>query len=309
METNNNEQIHYPAVNRCIYCGNIDEKLSDEHIIPYGLGGTWILPKSSCPKCQKIINEFETFNLHSMLGGMRIKLNFPTRNHDKRPESLPIRYLDNDEKHITQDAAYIDFIHKEFFDENSDHSVKKQSKSNILSVSAFFVQNHNLSYINGGEIPSDEIPLICLGLKLSEPGFLREVSPTDDIDFKIVFGCEVSQEQIDQYVLDKKMCVGTIDPYYFCRMIAKISHSYAIAKYGYGTFEPLLTDLILGKSNTPSYYIGGDTREYKLDAQPVLHYMSLFEHLHSNQNYILASIQLLHYLKMPKYLAVVGKLK
>jgi hypothetical protein len=91
-------------------------------------------------------------------------------------------------------------------------------------------------------------------------------------------------------------------------MIAKISHSYAVAKIGYGSFEPLLTDLILGKSKTPLYYIGGDTSEYNIDTQLALHYIYLVERLHNGQNYLLASIQLFSLLKMPKYLAVVGKL-
>ena len=42
-------------------------------------------------------------------------------------------------------------------------------------------------------------------------------------------------------------------------MLAKIAHSYAIAKHGRAdSFEPVLKKLIRGKSNTPTYYVGGD---------------------------------------------------
>ena len=37
----------YAALGRRLYCG-ADGTLSDEHIIPLGLGGRWVLPKSSC---------------------------------------------------------------------------------------------------------------------------------------------------------------------------------------------------------------------------------------------------------------------
>lgn len=43
------EKIYQP-VNVCIYCGGTGA-LSDEHIIPFGLGGRWVLPKASCAEC------------------------------------------------------------------------------------------------------------------------------------------------------------------------------------------------------------------------------------------------------------------
>jgi 5-methylcytosine-specific restriction endonuclease McrA len=48
----------YSNVNRCIYCGTL-ENLTDEHIIPYGLGGRSILPKASCSECSNITTNFE----------------------------------------------------------------------------------------------------------------------------------------------------------------------------------------------------------------------------------------------------------
>ncbi|MBP6077135.1 MAG: hypothetical protein KA520_12490 [Nitrosomonas sp.] len=50
---------------KCIYCGNTDEKLTKEHIVPRGLGGTCTIPSASCKKCQKITSQLE----HSILRG------------------------------------------------------------------------------------------------------------------------------------------------------------------------------------------------------------------------------------------------
>jgi hypothetical protein len=51
-------QHTYGPVNRCIYCGATDS-LTDEHIIPHGLGGALLLPKSSCAECSKETHAFE----------------------------------------------------------------------------------------------------------------------------------------------------------------------------------------------------------------------------------------------------------
>jgi hypothetical protein len=40
-------------VGYCIYCQATDE-LTNEHILPFGLSGTAVLPKSSCKACAKI---------------------------------------------------------------------------------------------------------------------------------------------------------------------------------------------------------------------------------------------------------------
>jgi len=46
------------TVNFCVYCSSKDE-LSDEHIIPFALSGSYILVNGSCEDCRKITNSFE----------------------------------------------------------------------------------------------------------------------------------------------------------------------------------------------------------------------------------------------------------
>ena len=43
----------YPSFGECIYCGALakDVELTDEHIIPYSLGGEAIILDASCKAC------------------------------------------------------------------------------------------------------------------------------------------------------------------------------------------------------------------------------------------------------------------
>lgn len=90
------EKKVYPKVDRCIYCGVDNFELTDEHIIPLGLGGNWILPKSSCRECATITGRVEQFCLRQMLGNIRLRLNFPTRRRKDRPNELPVEFLRSD---------------------------------------------------------------------------------------------------------------------------------------------------------------------------------------------------------------------
>lgn len=62
----------FQPVGKCIYCGasrySVARRvLGDEHIVPEGLGGDSVLPRSSCFKCEQIINRFETVCQKQML--------------------------------------------------------------------------------------------------------------------------------------------------------------------------------------------------------------------------------------------------
>lgn len=77
-------------VGSCIYCGRTDE-LSDEHIIPFALGGGYVLPEASCPKCAAITSEFERRVLRGFMLEARTTGGFPTRRTKERPKALPLK--------------------------------------------------------------------------------------------------------------------------------------------------------------------------------------------------------------------------
>src|SRR6186713_2037472 len=81
----------YPPVGKCIYCGTSKGKLSDEHIVPLGLGGKTILPEASCSVCADITSAIEGHCQGRMLGPLRIGLNYPTRHKKRRAKTPPIQ--------------------------------------------------------------------------------------------------------------------------------------------------------------------------------------------------------------------------
>lgn len=83
--------INYPPVGKCIYCGSTPKTLTREHIIPRGLKGTLILPKSSCRECAKITCQIETMCLRHMMGRFRRRVGFKSRK--PQPNSLPLAII------------------------------------------------------------------------------------------------------------------------------------------------------------------------------------------------------------------------
>jgi hypothetical protein len=91
--------ITYKPVGRCIYCGASDGKLTREHIIPFGLGGSWILPRASCKACAAITAKVEQFCLRPMLGRFRIQMELPTRRPGERPKAPALEIVRADGLH------------------------------------------------------------------------------------------------------------------------------------------------------------------------------------------------------------------
>lgn len=78
-------QLKIPGIERCIYCENHDN-LTDEHIIPYSIGGRIILQKSSCLDCCKITQKFEQFIARNFLGIPRAVAGIQRRKKRERPK-------------------------------------------------------------------------------------------------------------------------------------------------------------------------------------------------------------------------------
>lgn len=83
--------IKFESLEKCMYCGlsGTDVNLTDEHIVPFCLGGVDILPKSSCKKCQGIINGFET-KAARFYGTVRLVENVQSRNPQKLPKTFSL---------------------------------------------------------------------------------------------------------------------------------------------------------------------------------------------------------------------------
>jgi hypothetical protein len=78
------------TVGRCIYCG-ANDSLTDEHPIPFSLGGPAILYKASCEACAKITSRVERTVSRDDFLLFRTKLELPTRRPSERPTSVRAR--------------------------------------------------------------------------------------------------------------------------------------------------------------------------------------------------------------------------
>ena len=84
-------------IGRCIYCGSTED-LSDEHILPYSMWGTDVLPKASCPECAKITGRFEQHVARDLYLAVRMVSGAPTRRKKTMPTSFPLEVIDADGK-------------------------------------------------------------------------------------------------------------------------------------------------------------------------------------------------------------------
>lgn len=80
----------YGPVGKCIYCGAVGTKLTDEHIIPYSLKGLVELTQSSCVPCAKVTGKIEGYIGRTLWGNVRMRHGFPTRRPRSRPATTPI---------------------------------------------------------------------------------------------------------------------------------------------------------------------------------------------------------------------------
>lgn len=80
----------YKPVGRCIYCGAVDH-LEKEHILPFGLSGTAILPQSSCRTCASITGNTEQSLLRGAFWPVRVFRDLKSRSkHRDAPKTYPM---------------------------------------------------------------------------------------------------------------------------------------------------------------------------------------------------------------------------
>lgn len=75
------------CLNICMYCGET-ENLTKEHIIPLGMGGNLVFPKSSCQKCASVTSRDERNVLRKFMYEGRLAGNLPSRRKKKQPKTF-----------------------------------------------------------------------------------------------------------------------------------------------------------------------------------------------------------------------------
>jgi len=87
------ERQKFPSPGECIYCGarGDDVELTDEHIIPFSLGGNVEILRASCKACAAITSGLELHLGRKVLWDHRVHAKIPTRRSKERPDTLPTR--------------------------------------------------------------------------------------------------------------------------------------------------------------------------------------------------------------------------
>jgi hypothetical protein len=89
------DNYNYASVGRCIYCGSTED-LQNEHILPFGLSGSAILPKSTCKTCAKITGQVEQKVLRGPMWALRVYRELKSRTkHQDAPKSYPLTVIRN----------------------------------------------------------------------------------------------------------------------------------------------------------------------------------------------------------------------
>lgn len=73
------KRIVLADINQCIYCLTREGKLTQEHIVPFGLNGEHILLHASCQKCAAITSKSEGTVLRETFIAARKRLNLKSR--------------------------------------------------------------------------------------------------------------------------------------------------------------------------------------------------------------------------------------
>lgn len=96
------DSLRYSSIGRCIYCGNT-ENLQMEHILPFGLSGSAILPKSTCNRCAKITGYVEQKVLRGPMWAVRVYRELKSRTrHQDAPKHFPLKFIKNGAEQVIQ---------------------------------------------------------------------------------------------------------------------------------------------------------------------------------------------------------------
>jgi hypothetical protein len=161
--------------------------------------------------------------------------------------------------------------------------------------------------VGESDVSADEYPVAYVALLLQPPGILAGRKPTSDCEGQI-WGTWNEEEMAQFRAPHEGVLMGPITPNIFARLLAKIAHGYAVAVLGSRNFKPLLPNLILGKTNTANYWVGGDQEVPPVSEEPILHDVRARRcTVDGVKTYFVVTIRLFAFLRTPIYHVVTGE--
>ena len=221
------ETVRKPTPGRCIYCGDAQGKLTDEHVIPYALGGhTTILEKASCVACANTIQKYEQRILRGQLGHFRARIDAPTRNPKDRPTHQDIRFVEVDSsgrqiRNLGSRTFAID-------DVPLNLSVWQLAPPRVLGEMRSEREHVGYPWASISHSESQKALAMRLAREVAEKSGAKHVAVEVDA---------INRED-------------------FLRFLVKTAHAYAVFEMGVEAFQPLTTDLILCRDDDLAQYVG-----------------------------------------------------
>jgi hypothetical protein len=260
----------YVPIGHCIYCGTYANKLHKEHILPFGLAGdSLVLPKASCPTCQKETEKVETICLRQLWWPFRTKIGAPTRGKEV-PEKFLLRRM----------------------------RVNNYDRENDVITS--------YTQLSTDDLKPEEFPLFYLTFAFPPPGILEGRQSSEDVEYR--GWCRIDDSEFKKVAARDKegFRLAPGRPEAVCRMLAKIAHSYAEAEFGSELFKPVLTDYIRGAPTDRLQWVGGC--EPIPPATSALHEIEITQETVRETTYLVINIRLFACIGAPKYRVVIGEL-
>lgn len=82
------DRFNYPPANFCIYCGVEGVPLTDEHIIPYSLGGHRVFPHATCELCANRTSTINRRCCDTIFRNLRVHIEAPTYRPKNRRKTI-----------------------------------------------------------------------------------------------------------------------------------------------------------------------------------------------------------------------------
>ncbi|MCC0023646.1 MAG: hypothetical protein H6874_05435 [Hyphomicrobiaceae bacterium] len=258
----------YPPVGRCIYCGEQNKVLGDEHILPYAIAGnSLVLPKAGCRNCEKANSAFELPIHRKQLGPLRTVLGFPTRNRRNRPTNINLGLGNFSKFEVGETAVHVGEI----------------------------------------DVPIEKFPITFATIRLGPPGILLGLPLECPLPWS-AFVRLVADEHRSPFQYGANVArICAVNPFLTAQYLARIAYSYAVSELGYGTFQPLVLDLLKRKGGFFRHWVGG-----QLSVPPAnklsLHTLEQETVLVGPHKYVVVTLRLFANLGSPIHQVVVGQL-
>ncbi len=213
----NHSRVALP-VGQCIYCGSNQGPLSDEHVVPYGLSGTFVLPKSSCSRCADETSKLEMRLLRGHWWPYRQFLGLKSRRSKQPLPDLEVTI---------------------------EHANGEKTPASLPLAKHSFAMVFRLAppTVLSGRV-SKEVPYAA-------EAFMRTLGPMPGA---VRVGGKVHRLEPHEKL---NIPVNFYAPD-LCRFLAKVAHSYAIYRRGLAACEEyFLPRFVLGEEAGAMTYVGG----------------------------------------------------